>query len=266
MIEGQPDDLARHHTPSAGKPRAIVGTGLSGWRGAQDPAEPQAAERPLRRAGPDPARGPAAGGRGSPHPEAQHRQHRAVRLRRTRGDRGRHRAPPARLAGLQRQPGHLPGAHGGRAVLPEPRPARRQRRRRLHRQRCLRADHDGAAGVPRRRQRDPGPGTRLPAVDRCRDAVRRHRRALRVRRGQRVEPRPRRHRGQDHREHPRPGDHQPQQPHRRRLQRGRRQGPDRHRPPPRAGRLRRRDLREDHLRRRASTTTPRRTPAATCSA
>ena len=47
-----------------------------------------------------------------------------------------------------------------------------------------------------------------------------------------------------------PGDHQPEQPHRRGLQRGDRQGPGRHRPPARAGRLRRRDLREDPLRRR----------------
>ena len=38
---------------------------------------------------------------------------------------------------------------------------------------------------------------------------------------ERLEPRPRRHRVQDHRAHPRPGDHQPEQPDRRRLQRGR---------------------------------------------
>ena len=37
---------------------------------------------------------------------------------------------------------------------------------------------------------------------------------------ERLGPRPRRHRVQDHRAHPRPGHHQPQQPDRRRLQRG----------------------------------------------
>ena len=59
---------------------------------------------------------------------------------------------------------HYYQAHGLRDV---------ERRRRLHRQRRLRADLDGAAGVRRRRQRDPGPGARLPAVDRRGDAGRR---------------------------------------------------------------------------------------------
>ena len=96
--------------------------------------------------------------------------------------------------------------------------------------------------------------------------VGRHPGALPVRRGQRLEPRPRRHRGQDHREHPRAGDHQPQQPHRRGLQRGDRPGARRHRPSPRARRLRRRDLREDPVRRRRAP--PRRgvRAAATCCA
>ena len=65
---------------------------------------------------------------------------------------------------------------------------------------------------------------------------------------ERLEPRPRRHRGQDHREHARAGDHQPQQPDGRGLQRGDRQGAGRHRAPPRARRPLRRDLREDPLR------------------
>ena len=64
----------------------------------------------------------------------------------------------------------------------------------------------------------PAPG--LPAVDRRGDPVRRHARALPLRRDERLGPRPRRHRVQDHRAHPRAGHHQPQQPHRRRLQRG----------------------------------------------
>ena len=54
-----------------------------------------------------------------------------------------------------------------------------------------------------------------------RHARRRHPGALPVRRGDRLEPRPRRHRVEDHREHPRPRDHQPQQPHGCGLQRRR---------------------------------------------
>ncbi|VXA91647.1 hypothetical protein NOCARDAX2BIS_10011 [Nocardioides sp. AX2bis] len=72
--------------------------------------------------------------------------------------------------------------------------------------------------------------------------------ALRVRRGRRLEPRPRRRRGQDHRAHPGPGHHQPQQPHGCGVQQGGRGGPGRHRPAPRAGRVLRRDLREDPVR------------------
>ena len=76
--------------------------------------------------------------------------------------------------------------------------------------------------------------------------------ALPLRRGQRVGPGPRRHRGQDHPADPGPGDHQPQQPHRCGLQRGDRPGTGRHRPPPRAGGVQRRDLREDPVRRRGA--------------
>ena len=121
-----------------------------------DPAEQEAPQRPLRRARADPGRGAAARGRGPPDPQAQHRQPGAVRVRGARGDRRRHGPPPARGAGLQRLPGHLPRPYGGRAVLPAARAARRHGRGRLHRQRRLRADLDGAAGVRRRRQRDPG--------------------------------------------------------------------------------------------------------------
>jgi alanine-synthesizing transaminase len=63
-------------------------------------------------------------------------------------------------------PRHLLGPHRGRAVLPVARADRDRRRGRLHRQRRLRAHLDGAAGVRRRRQRDPRPGAGLPAVDR----------------------------------------------------------------------------------------------------
>ena len=219
---------------------------------APDPPEPEAAARALRRARADPGRGAAAGGRGPPDPQAQHRQPGAVRLRGARRDPRRHDPPPARGAGLQRLPGHLPGAHRGRALLPGARAARRPCRRRLHRQRRLRADLDGAPGVRRRRQRDPGAGARLPALDRRGDPVRRHARALPLRRDERLGPRPRRPRVQDHRADPRPGHHQPQQPHRRRLQRGDGARAGRHRPPPRPRGDGRRDLREDPLRRRGA--------------
>ncbi len=69
---------------------------------------------------------------------------------------------------------------------------------------------------------------------------------------QRLGPRPRRHRVQDHRAHPCPRRDQPQQPDRRRLQRGDRQGAGRHRPAPRPGPDGRRDLREDPVRRRGA--------------
>ena len=216
---------------------------------APDPPEPEAPARALRRPRADPGRGAAARGRGSPDPEAQHRQPRAVRLRGPRGDPRRH-GP------------HLPEAQGysdSRGISP-PAPRSRSttrrggcgtsRRRRLHRQRRLRADLDGAAGVPGRRQRGPGPGAGLPAVDRRGLPLRRHPGALPLRRDPRLAPRPRRHRGQDHRPHPGPGGHQPQQPHGCGLQRGDRARAGRHRPAARPGGLRRRDLREDPLRRR----------------
>ncbi|CAA9369044.1 MAG: Alanine transaminase, partial [uncultured Nocardioides sp.] len=215
---------------------------------ASNPPEPEAPRCPVRRAGADPRRGPAARGRGPPRAQAQHRQHRAVRLRRTRADPRRHDAPPAGLPGLQRLPGDLVGEDGGDALLPVPRPARRRRRGRLHRQRCLRADLDGAAGLRGRRQRDPRPRPRLPPVDGGGHPGGRHAGALPVRRGRRLEPRPGGRRVQDHREHPRPGDHQPQQPDRGGLRRGHGQGAGRHRPPPPARGDGGRDLREDPLR------------------
>ena len=233
---------------------------------ATDRPEPQAPARPLRRTWPDPGRGPPARGRGAQDPQAEHRQPGAVRLRGARGDRRRHGAQPARGAGLLRLAGHLLRPDRGRAVLPVARADRHHRRGRLHRQRRLRADLDGAAGLPRRRQRDPGAGPRLPAVDRRGHPVRRYAGALPLRRGERLGPRPRRHRGQDHREHQGPGDHQPEQPDRRGLQRGHRQGPGRHRAPARAGRLQRRDLREDPVRQRRAPPHGAPTSATTCSA
>ena len=219
---------------------------------APDPTEQEAARCPLRRARADPGRGAAARGRGPPDPQAQHRQHGAVRLRGPRADPRRHDPPPAAVAGVRRQPGHLVGAHRGDALLPVARPARRGRRGHLHRQRCLRAHLDGAAGLRRRRQRDPGASARLSPLDGRRDARRRDPGALPVRRGVRLEPRPRRHRVEDHREHARHRDHQPQQPDGCGLQRGHGQGARRHRSAAPARRHGRRDLREDPLRGRAA--------------
>ena len=258
MVERHPDDLARHGPPGldsrarCGHHRRRAGGAWEDGACAPDPPEPEAAARAVRRTRADPGRGPAAGGRGPPDPEAEHRQPGAVRVRGAGRDRRRHGAPPARGPGVQRQPGHLPRPDRGRALLPGARPARRHRRRRLHRQRRLGADLDGAPGVRRRRQRDLGAGSRLPAVDRRGHAVRRHPGALPLRRDQRLGPRPGRPRVEDHRAHPRHRHHQPQQPHGRRLQRGDGPGPGRHRPPPRPGRDGRRDLREDPVRRRGA--------------
>ena len=94
------------------------------------------------------------------------------------------------------------------------------------------------------------PGARLPPVDRRGLAVRGHSRPLPVRRGRRLEPRPRGRRGQDHGEHARARHHQPEQPDRRRLLGGDGPGPRRHRATARPRRHGRRDLREDPLRRR----------------
>ena len=112
---------------------------------------------------------------------------------------------------------------------------------------------DGAAGVPRRRQRDPGPGARLPAVDRRGHAVGRHRRCTTS---------ATRSNGWN----PDLADIEakitenthglviinPNNPTGAVYSEDDRQGSDRHRAPARAGGLRRRDLREDHLRRRGA--------------
>ena len=97
-------------------------------------------------------------------------------------------------------------------------------------------------------------------------AVRGHPGALPLRRGQRLEPRPRRHRVQDHREHPRPGDHQPEQPHRRGLLARRPSGPWSTSPAATSSsswptRSTRRSSSTT-----PSTTTPRPSPATTCCA
>ena len=145
-----------------------------------------------------------ARGRGPPDPQAQHRQPRAVRLRGARGDPRRHGPPPARVAGLQR----LARASTRRAP---------RSRSTTSRTGCATSTVDDVFignGVSELISMvlqafvDDGneilvPGAGLPAVDRRGHAVRRHPRALPVRRGERLEPRPRGHRVQDHREHPR---------------------------------------------------------------
>ncbi len=152
----------------------------------------------------------------------------------------------ARLRELQ---GHPAGPPRGHAALPDP-GHRAGRRGRLPRQRRLRADPDVHAGAARRRRRGAGPRAGLPAVDGVRLAVRRHRRALPLRRAGGLAARPRRHRAQDHRPHQGDRDHQPEQPDGRGLRRRDAARHRRDRPQAPADRLRRRDLRQDPVRRR----------------
>ena len=135
----------------------------------------EAAGRPVR----DPRTGArarlTAGGRGSPHPQAEHRQPGAVRVRGARRDHARHHPGAAVRAGLFGLQGHPGGPAGGVHPLRTRRriPAIR-RRRRLPRQRRLRADHDDAAGAAGQRRRGADPGAGLPAVDGVDVAGRRH--------------------------------------------------------------------------------------------
>ncbi len=82
--------------------------------------------------------------------------------------------------------------------------------------------------------------------------------------GARLRARPRRGRGADHPAHPRPGAHQPQQPHRRGLPARSRGGAGARRRAPPAGALLGRDLRPHPLRRRARTSPSRRSARAPC--
>ena len=154
-------------------------------------------------------------------------------------------------ARLLRQPRHRVGAARGRlplragAGLPQGRP-----RRRLPRQRGLRAHHHDDAGAPRRGRRGPDPGTGLSAVDRDDEPRRRHPRALRVRQRQRLAARPRGHPLQGHAAHQGDRHHQPEQSDGRRLHARDARGPRRHRAGALAPRARRRDLRPHPVRRR----------------
>ena len=72
------------------------------------------------------------------------------------------------------------------------------RRRRLPRQRRLRADHDEHERAAQRRRRGADPGARLPALDGVGRALGRNAGALPLRRGERLAARPRRHGREDH--------------------------------------------------------------------
>ena len=215
------------------------------------PARPvaQAPERRLRDPGPGQRPRRPARGRGPPHPQAQRGQPRRLRVRGPRHDRAGHRRRPAERTGLLRLARHHlrpPGRRGplrGRARVPAPR-----RRRRLPRQRRVRADHHVDAGPARRRRRGAGPGARLPAVDGGGQPGRRHPGALPGRRDRRLEPRPGRRRGPHHRAHQGAGGHQPQQPDGRGVLAPGAARPRRARPPPRPAAAGRRDLRPGAVR------------------
>ena len=164
----------------------------------------------------------------------------------------RHDPPPARGAGLQRlAQGIYPARTAVAQYYQERGLTRRPCGRRLHRQRRLRADLDGAPGVRRRRQRDPGAGSGLPALDRRRHARRAARRCTTA---------ATRRNGWD----PDLADIEakitenthalviinPNNPTGAVYSEETVRGARRHRPAPRAGRHGRRDLREDPLRRR----------------
>ena len=87
---------------------------------------------------------------------------------------------------LHRQQGPVRAAQGGGALHAGKAHRRRDGRRRLPRQRRLRADRDEHERAARRRRRGADPGARLPAVDRGGVAVGRHAGALPLRRGSRA--------------------------------------------------------------------------------
>ena len=153
----------------------------------------QARQRPLRHPRPHHGCRPADGGRGPQDHQAEHRQPRRVRLRRARGNPAGHDPQPAQLGGLFGQQGHLRGAQGRDALHPEAGHQGRHARRHLPGQRRERADRDGHQRAAERRRRTAAAGARLPAVDRRDEPVGRHAGALPVRRGQRLDARPRRH-------------------------------------------------------------------------
>ena len=201
--------------------------------------------------GPGAGRGRPARERRSHDPQAQHRQPRGVRVRRAVPDRARHDRGRAARARLQRQPRHHVGAPRRRVPLRagSDLPAVRTRRR-LPRQRRVRAHHDGHAGAARRGRRGADPGARLPAVDGDDEPRRRHARALPRRRAERLAARPRRHPRQGDAAHQGDRRDQPEQPDRRGLLARGPRGHRRHRARELAARALRRDLRPHPVRRR----------------
>ena len=145
-------------------------------------------------------------------------------------------------------------AQGDHAVLPAAADSARRNRRHLYRQRRQRADRDGDAGAVEQRRRNPGSGARLSAVDRCHHVVRRQSRALPLRRAGRLATRSRGHEEQDHAAHARHRRDQSEQSHRRRVLAGDAERHRRDRAAERPDPVRRRNLRQDHLRRRRTYT------------
>ena len=136
----------------------------------------QARQRLLRHPRPGARQGAADGGRGPAHHQAEHRQHRRVRPRAARRDRAGHDPQPAERGRLHRLQGPVRAAQGDRPLHPAKARHGRDRRRRLPRQRRLRADHDEHERAAQRRRRGADPGARLPALDRRRSRSRAARR------------------------------------------------------------------------------------------
>ena len=143
----------------------------------------QARQRLLRHPRPRARQGAPDGGRGPAHHQAQHRQHRRVRARAARRDRAGHDPQPAERGRLHRFQGPVRAAQGDRPLHPAKARQGRDRRRRLPRQRRLRADHDEHERPAQRRRRGADPGARLSAVDRLGRAVGRNAGPLPLRRG-----------------------------------------------------------------------------------
>ena len=151
---------------AAGVPEVRENTGraFSGARKAGshagDPVD-EARQRLLRDPWPGARGGEAAGGGGAPHPQAQHRQPGAVRLRAPAGDpRGHDPQPAATRTATATRKGLLSARRAVDAALPDRRASTLGRRGHLPRQRRLRADPDVDAGAARQRRRGARPGAR----------------------------------------------------------------------------------------------------------
>ena len=145
---------------------------------------------------------------------------------------------------------HLPGARSRGDAAAEPRRARRECGRSVHGQRRQRAHRPRAARVAVDRRRSAGAEPGLSAVDRGREFESRPRGSLSVSARERFRARPERHRSADHQPHARHRRHQSEQSDRRGVFARDAGG---HRADRRAaspGRVLRRDLRPDPLRRR----------------